>query len=87
MTAHVDQVSALIEGFEDPYGLELLSLVHWVMRHDHAAAESAEAAIAAVQAWHLRKKKILKLEHLRSAWDRIHQHLMVFNTQSELQPA
>lgn len=87
LTAHVDQVSALIEGFEDPYGLELLSSVHWVMRHDHAAAESADAAIAAVQAWNPRKKKTLKAEHLRSAWDRLHQHLMGFNLHPELQPA
>lgn len=28
LKAHVDQVLALIEGFEDPYGLELLSSVH-----------------------------------------------------------
>lgn len=83
LTAHVNQVSALIEGFEDPYGLELLSSVHWVMHHDDAAAESADAAIATVQAWNPRKKKILKPEHLRSAWD----HLMVFNVQSDLQQA
>lgn len=87
VTAHVDKVSALIEGFEDPYGLELLSSVHWVMRNDYAAAESADAAIAAVQAWNPRKKKTLKAEHLRSAWDRLHQHLMGFNVQSDPQPA
>lgn len=57
------------------------------MRHDHAAAESADAAVAAVQAWNPRKKQTLKAEHLRSAWDRLHQHLMSFNLSSELQPA
>lgn len=28
-----DKVSALVEGFESPFGLELLSTVHWVMTH------------------------------------------------------
>jgi hypothetical protein len=87
LKAHVDEVSALIEGFEDPYGLELLSSVYWVMRHDHAAAESADAAVAAVQAWNPRKKQTLKAEHLRSAWDRLRQHQMLFNLQPDLQPA
>lgn len=48
LVQRINQVSALIEGFEDPYGLELLSSVHWVMRHDHAAAESADRAVEAV---------------------------------------
>lgn len=30
----VDRVARLIEGFESPYGLELLSLVHWHLKHE-----------------------------------------------------
>src|SRR5258708_11925856 len=39
--ARIDRVAALIEGFEDPFGLELLSTVHWVMR-DSPEARSEE---------------------------------------------
>lgn len=86
LTERINQVSALIEGFEDPYGLELLSSVHWVMRHNHYAATSADAAIEAVHSWNQRKKKTLRAEHLRSAWERIHKHTMAFNLLPDAQP-
>jgi hypothetical protein len=70
-SARMDRVAALIDGFEDPYGLELLSTVHWVMRDKPAAREDADAAIAAVQEWSPRKKEHLKREHLLRAWQRL----------------
>ncbi len=36
--ARLERVSALVEGFESPFGLELLATVHWVMEHSDAAA-------------------------------------------------
>ena len=33
----LDRVTALIDGYETPYGLELLSTVHWVVTHDRVA--------------------------------------------------
>ncbi|NUN12444.1 MAG: macro domain-containing protein [Myxococcales bacterium] len=33
--ARLNRVAALVEGFESPFGLELLSTVHWVMKHEH----------------------------------------------------
>ena len=33
-----DRVARLIEGFETPFGMELLSTVHWVARYEGAAA-------------------------------------------------
>ncbi|HVS54154.1 MAG TPA: macro domain-containing protein [Opitutaceae bacterium] len=65
------KVAELIQGFEDPYGMELLSSVHWVMQHDAAARENVDDAIAKVHAWNDRKKRVLKSEHLRKAWDRL----------------
>jgi hypothetical protein len=67
----MDQVTELIEGYEDPVGLELLSSVHWVMCHNPEAKLSAEAAASAVQEWNVRKRRTLKTEHLTKAW----QHL------------
>ncbi|MBM7482668.1 O-acetyl-ADP-ribose deacetylase (regulator of RNase III) [Bradyrhizobium sp. USDA 3686] len=49
-----DRVGALVEGFETPFGLELLATVHWVVKHE--SATSAEDATAKVHAWNDRKK-------------------------------
>ena len=67
----MDRVAALIDGFEDPYGLELLSSVHWVMRENAEARESSEAAAAAVHKWNPRKRRVMKKEHLLKAWQRL----------------
>jgi O-acetyl-ADP-ribose deacetylase (regulator of RNase III) len=67
----LSRVAQLIEGYEDPYGMELLSSVHWVMAHEPAARSSAKDAIAAVHKWSPRKRKLLKPEHLEKAWQRL----------------
>jgi O-acetyl-ADP-ribose deacetylase (regulator of RNase III) len=50
-----DRVADLVEGFETPFGLELLSTVHWVAIRE--GATSAEQAIASTYAWNDRKKR------------------------------
>jgi O-acetyl-ADP-ribose deacetylase (regulator of RNase III) len=67
----MDRVAKLIEGYEDPYGMELLSSVHWVMQHDPGAREDQDKAIAGVQSWNDRKRRLLKREHLKLAWERL----------------
>lgn len=67
----MDRVADLIEGYEDPYGLELLSTVHWVLQETPGAPMDASAAISAVQSWSPRKKQHLKHEHLMRAWLRL----------------
>ncbi len=64
-------VSRLIEGFETPYGMELLSSVHYVGRHGQPPAVSAEDAVMFVHAWNERKRQLLKPEHIRVAWDHL----------------
>ena len=66
--ARMDRVTDLIDGYEDPVGLELLSSVHWVMRHNPQAKLSAAAAAEAVHEWNARKRQVLKTEHLVKAW-------------------
>jgi O-acetyl-ADP-ribose deacetylase (regulator of RNase III) len=70
----MEQVAGLIAGFEDSYGMELLSSVHWVMANNAEAAVSPQTAIAAVWDWNERKRKTLKAEHLQTAWRRIKDH-------------
>ncbi len=50
-----DIVSNLVEGFETPFGLELLATVHWVATRE--GATSANEAIAQTYAWNERKKR------------------------------
>lgn len=50
-----DRVGKLVEGFETPFGLELLATVHWVASRENAT--STEDAIAKVYAWNERKQR------------------------------
>lgn len=50
-----DRVGKLVEGFETPFGLELLATVHWVATREKAT--SAQAAMAKVYAWNERKHR------------------------------
>lgn len=50
-----DRVGKLVEGFETPFGLELLSSVHWVASRENV--RSAEDAVSKVYAWNERKKR------------------------------
>ena len=71
MQRRMARVTALIDGFEDPYEMELLSSVHWVMCREEKSKISADEAVAAVHQWNPRKKATLKPEHLRKAWYRL----------------
>lgn len=67
------RVCNLIEGFETPYGMELLATVHWVAHRRQMQATDEESAVTAVQAWSARKKRVLKPQHIRVAWERLQQ--------------
>lgn len=64
----IDRVGTLIEGFETPYGLELLATLHWVMMESMMAALNKDLAVAEFQSWSIRKRKIFKPEHITIAW-------------------
>jgi O-acetyl-ADP-ribose deacetylase (regulator of RNase III) len=69
--ARLTQVASLIEGYETPLGMELLSSVHWVATHDVDAAQSAEQAVRAIHAWSDRKATTMKADQIRSAWSHL----------------
>lgn len=50
-----DRVAKLVEGFESPFGLELLATVHWVATQE--AAATGEDVVAKVYAWNDRKRQ------------------------------
>ena len=49
------RVADLVDGFETPFGLELLATVHWVA--NHGQSRSAEEIISGTYAWNERKKQ------------------------------
>ncbi len=53
--ARFDKVVELVEGFESPFGLELLSTVHWVMKNE--AVHSLEDVVSHTYAWNDRKRQ------------------------------
>lgn len=77
--ARFDHVAELIEGFETPYGMELLSTVHWVARHE--GARELNDAVEKTYAWNDRKK-MFKPEHVRIAWDALNREGWVEPTSS-----
>lgn len=52
---HFDKVADLVDGFETPFGLELLSTVHWVVLKE--GAQSAADLVAATHGWNERKQR------------------------------
>ncbi len=65
IAAHMNRVVVLIDGFETPYGMELLSTVHWSAMQD--GASTPDEAIAKVHGWNERKRMFAP-EHIRTAW-------------------
>ena len=53
-----DKVAALVEGFESPFGLELLSTVHWVMEREGAGI--LDDVVARTHAWNPRKRQFTR---------------------------
>jgi O-acetyl-ADP-ribose deacetylase (regulator of RNase III) len=68
------KVAELIEGYETPFGMELLSTVHWAATHDVEAAQSAADTVQAVHAWNERKATTMRPEQIRTAWDHLKAH-------------
>lgn len=52
---HFQRVTELVEGFETPFGLELLATVHWVMKYEKAV--SVDDVVKYTYAWNSRKKQ------------------------------
>ncbi|WP_152055235.1 type II toxin-antitoxin system antitoxin DNA ADP-ribosyl glycohydrolase DarG [Aliarcobacter butzleri] len=49
------KVAKLVDGFETPFGLELLSTVHWIVKNENAS--NLEEVISKIYNWNERKKQ------------------------------
>jgi O-acetyl-ADP-ribose deacetylase (regulator of RNase III) len=67
----LERVALLIEGFETPYGVELLSSVHWLAVHSEPKATEVESAIRLMNNWSDRKRRMFHPHHISVAWNRL----------------
>jgi hypothetical protein len=66
---HLEKVARLIEGFETPYGMELLATIHWAV--ERKGATSLGEAVRIVQDWNPRKGDLFDEQHVGVAWERL----------------
>ncbi len=67
---HLERVADLVDGFETPYGMEMLASVHWAAVHD-GEVSNAETAVSAMARWNDRKRRLFLPAHIRLAWERL----------------
>lgn len=65
------RVQNVIEGFETPFGLELLTTVLWVVREDQRAGNSIHQIITRIHDWNRRKKELFTPHQIEVAWERL----------------
>jgi O-acetyl-ADP-ribose deacetylase (regulator of RNase III) len=63
--ARFDRVAHLVEGFETPFGMELLATVHWVATRE--AARAPDDAVQTTYRWSDRKR-MFSPDQVRLAW-------------------
>jgi O-acetyl-ADP-ribose deacetylase (regulator of RNase III) len=64
--ARFERVANLIDGFETPFGMELLATVHWIAHRENAV--NVSDATAKVYNWNDRKQ-MFKEQHIKLAWE------------------
>lgn len=53
--ARVERTAKLVEGFESPFGMELLATVHWVSVHE--GIRDPQQVVTAIHEWNTRKRE------------------------------
>lgn len=65
----VQRIAKLIDGFETPYGMELLGTVHWAATD--GGDRSLDSVIQRVHLWNKRKRELMKPAHIKVAYERL----------------
>ncbi len=66
-----ERVARLVEGFESPFGMELLATVHWVATREGATTQ--RQAVEKTHAWNARKRMFTEA-HVALAWEVLLRH-------------
>ena len=69
LRARIDRVLDLADGFESPYGMELLATAHWAATHDRCT--DRPCVVGTVRSWSARKARMFTPEHIGAALDRL----------------
>jgi O-acetyl-ADP-ribose deacetylase (regulator of RNase III) len=69
--ARADRVVSLIDGFETPFGLELLSTVHWILKETPSARGNLSQIITQVHSWNERKARVFTPVQIGLAWQQL----------------
>lgn len=67
----IERIGRLIDGFETPFGMELLGTVHWVMTRENA--REYKSVLEQVKSWSPRKRSLMKPGHIEAAWIRLNE--------------
>jgi hypothetical protein len=67
----LERVSKVIQGFETPYGMELLATVLWLSQEDPAVKSDYQTVVRGFAIWNKRKREHFRPEHIKIAWDRL----------------
>ncbi len=77
----LDSVERIIDGYQSPYGLELLSSIDWVIKESNLSIDSSHQEIAEkIQEWSKRKAESLTVENIQKGI----QHLKKFKLELQL---
>ena len=68
---HLARVTRLIEGFEEPHGLELLASIHWVATKPSPPTTDIDEIHQRLASWNARKRELSKPHHVQVAWSRL----------------
>jgi O-acetyl-ADP-ribose deacetylase (regulator of RNase III) len=70
LNRRIARIERLIDGFQSPYGMELLASVYWVTQNEPFVQSLAEA-LRAVHGWNERKRQLMQPAHVEIAWNRL----------------
>ena len=65
------QVEQLIQGYESPFGLELLSTVDWIIKENNSALLAPDLIKEKIKQWSERKDSSFTIEHIKSSLTRL----------------
>lgn len=68
---NIKRIKRLVDGFETPFGMELLSTVHWVATKECAINLTNDEIIKKIHQWNSRKAKLFQPHHLNIAITRL----------------
>jgi hypothetical protein len=81
----LERVARLIEGFETPYGMELLASAHWLGVYSEKPPQDGDDVVQAVHAWSTRKREMFRADHIRVAWRRLVEEGAVAESQPDVE--